>query len=525
MTDSLPIGMVATAISGSGWTCTLGTLTCTRSDALASLASYPAITVTVNVNIVRGIFGSAYPGDSNTPATLYSISPTTGAATAIGSTGFTQVGAVDMSQAGVLYGVGRRTSDNTVVLLTINPVTGAGTEVGSTGVSGQGNWPDIAFRRSDGVLFGISGGQLYTIDTTTGTATLIGSTGLGSGGNGMALSSANVLYLANGASASAKLYTIDPSTAASTLVTPLLDFSVRSRIGDCSTSYRINAMKFDPQTGTLWASVYDGSGAYFVGTVNIATGVVSKVGPTVTDLEAIVNAGAVGSSPVNKATVSGGGEVNAANDTASDVTIIIAPDLSVTKTHTGNFTQGQSGAAYTITVTNVGTAPTSGTVTMTDTLPIGMTATGLGRPPTGRPAPTPRDFTAKDASGTGWDCSTSTFTTLTCTRSDVLAAGASYPAITVTVDVGTSVAGETFGSAYAGPGSPATLYSISSANGAATPIGAIGFMRVGALDMSPGGILFGEGMLERNGPTPHNQSHHGHRHRSRSDRPRMRYRI
>ena len=41
--------LTATAISGNGWSCVLGTLTCTRSDALAPGSSYPAITVTVNV--------------------------------------------------------------------------------------------------------------------------------------------------------------------------------------------------------------------------------------------------------------------------------------------------------------------------------------------------------------------------------------------------------------------------------------------------------------------------------------------
>jgi hypothetical protein len=57
VTDSLPTGLTATAITGTGWTCTLATLTCTRSDALASNASYPVITLTVNVA-------------SNAPATM-----------------------------------------------------------------------------------------------------------------------------------------------------------------------------------------------------------------------------------------------------------------------------------------------------------------------------------------------------------------------------------------------------------------------------------------------------------------------
>src|SRR5207244_725950 len=82
------------------------------------------------------------------------------------------------------------------------------------------------------------------------------------------------------------------------------------------------------------------------------------------------------------------------------------------KSHSGSFVQGQSGAQYTLTATNGGTGATSGTVTVTDTLPTGLTATAL--------------------SGTGWNC---TLDTLTCTRSDALGAGLSYPAILLTVDL------------------------------------------------------------------------------------------
>src|SRR5262249_13809923 len=49
MTDSLPSGLTATALSGTGWACTLATLSCTRGDALAASASYPPITLTVSV--------------------------------------------------------------------------------------------------------------------------------------------------------------------------------------------------------------------------------------------------------------------------------------------------------------------------------------------------------------------------------------------------------------------------------------------------------------------------------------------
>src|SRR5277367_6254 len=89
------------------------------------------------------------------------------------------------------------------------------------------------------------------------------------------------------------------------------------------------------------------------------------------------------------------------------------PVLAITKTHTGDFTQEQTGATYTVTVSNAaGAGPTSGTVTVTDAIPSGLILDSMA--------------------GTGWTCAGGGNT---CTRGDALAGGASYPPITVTVDV------------------------------------------------------------------------------------------
>jgi len=77
-----------------------------------------------------------------------------------------------------------------------------------------------------------------------------------------------------------------------------------------------------------------------------------------------------------------------------------APDMTISKGHSGNFTTGDVGDTYSLFVTNSGTKPSSGTVTVIDTLPNGLTATAIG--------------------GSGWGC---TLATLTCTRSDALASG------------------------------------------------------------------------------------------------------
>ncbi|MGJ5813754.1 M12 family metallopeptidase [Paludibaculum fermentans] len=90
------------------------------------------------------------------------------------------------------------------------------------------------------------------------------------------------------------------------------------------------------------------------------------------------------------------------------------PHWQITKTHTGNFTQGGTGQ-YSITVTNNGGASTSGLVTVTETVPAGMTLTGL--------------------SGSGWSC-----TANSCTTSTALAASASYPVILANVSISSSAA-------------------------------------------------------------------------------------
>ncbi|HEY3840210.1 MAG TPA: Ig-like domain repeat protein, partial [Bryobacteraceae bacterium] len=145
----------------------------------------------------------------------------------------------------------------------------------------------------------------------------------------------------------------------------------------------------------------------------------ASVGNTAADIvsnSASITAGTGGDNP---ATTS--------NDTTSSGSITVAGTiLTINKTHTDPFTQNQTGATYSITVKNTGangsnTGPgvTVGTVTVTDTLPGGLTATGF--------------------SGSGWTCQP--LPALMCTLNSPLPVGATSNAITLTVNVSNSVLG------------------------------------------------------------------------------------
>ena len=187
------------------------------------------------------------------------------------------------------------------------------------------------------------------------------------------------------------------------------------------------------------------------------------------DLNVTVNvAGNAPASVTNTATVSGGGEVNTANNTATDPTTIDpVGDLTISKAHTGAFTPGQTGAIYTITVSNLGPGSTLGTVTVTDTLPN-----------------VPNTLVPVTMSGTGWACNLGT---LTCTRSDVLAASSSYPPITLTVNVPTNIQPNVTNTATVSGGGE-----LNTANDTATDATHIGAplqisAQVANLQVSPGG--------------------------------------
>jgi hypothetical protein len=132
-----------------------------------------------------------------------------------------------------------------------------------------------------------------------------------------------------------------------------------------------------------------------------------------------VNVSATAPSSVsNSVSVSGGG-ANPASSNTDTITINPAPVLSVTKTHTGTFTQGSTAAEWDITVSNVATGgATSGTVNVSDALPSGYSVNNFG-----------------STSSAAWSCSGTS--TVSCSTTSGLSepGGSSFPTIQVIVNV------------------------------------------------------------------------------------------
>ena len=361
VTNALPSGLTATALSGMGWRSTLGTLTCTRSDALTAGSAYQPITLTVSVSAsapasVTNIANVSGGSDSNS-ANNTASDPTTINASSGGGGSTSLV----ISQ---IYGGGGNAGaqyKNDFVEL-FNP--------GATTVN-VGAW-SVQYASASGSSWSVTGlsGSIqpyhyYLVQMAAGTG---GTTALptpdATGTTSMSATSAKVALVSN----QTALTSSNPTGTSG-----VVDF-----VGYGSPNAYEGSGAAPAPSNT--ASIARDNGGY-ANTTNNASDFATLTPPVPRN----------SASPANPPAV---------------------PDLAGAISHTGSFTQGDTGDTYTIIITNKGTAATAGAVSLADTLPAGLTATAI--------------------SGSGW---TSSLATLTCTRSDALAVGATYPPITVTVTV------------------------------------------------------------------------------------------
>ncbi|MSY79995.1 MAG: DUF11 domain-containing protein, partial [Actinobacteria bacterium] len=135
--------------------------------------------------------------------------------------------------------------------------------------------------------------------------------------------------------------------------------------------------------------------------------------------EAIIVTAQVGAEAVpqvvNSATVTATTpDPNPANNTDSDaVNVAAVVDLSIQKSHTGEFLVGSQGT-FNLQVSNAGPTQDPGPITVVDTLPVGL------------------QFVS--ATGTGWSCAEAS-QLVTCTSAEPLAIGVAAAPISVVVDV------------------------------------------------------------------------------------------
>lgn len=317
------------------------------------------------VTSALGADNTLYSLTNNSPFTIYSVNTSTGVATSVGNLSFASAAIARQPSSGLIYyyainpnGSGR------YAVATWNPSTGA-----NTTLSGTVNvyLPRLAFR-SDGVLYSMdSNNVLYTLNTTTGAiASTVGTVtggGLGTGlGGDMGFSPTGTLYLAGGTN----LYTISGTT--STLV------------GATGISAVIAGLAFATD-GSLYVSDTNGTNSriYKLSTTTAASTLVGSSGAALSDL---------GNLPA-------------------------FADLAMTKTATSGLGVGQN-ATYSLSVKNNGPQAATGPITVSDTLPTGLSyVSGIG---------------------TGWTCGAAG-SVVTCTNPGPVANGVTLSAITLTVTV------------------------------------------------------------------------------------------
>lgn len=419
VTDAIPSGLNFVSATGSGWSCSAvaQNVTCTTNNVINVNASNNII-ITVNptatgsftntASVIGG--GDTTPSPSNSVTTVINAAPTpnlviskSGPATGTVGTNFDYTLTVNNTGSVATSGV-VSVSDNIPAGLSFVSGVGSGWNCTATGQA-------VTCIRSTPILVNSNNNIIITVKPLA-TGTVVNMASVTGGGDNKVTPSNSVTTIIN-AAPTPDLVVVKSGPATGTVgVNYNYTLSV-TNTGTGVTSGEIQVtdvlpagLTFVSGSGSNW--VCTGSGQ----TVICKSSAALNVNATPSIITLIVTPTQTGTY-LNAAGISGGGDPT--SSTSNTVTTVInpapAPAVAITKTGPSTATVGVN-YNYTLTVSNSGTSPTNGQISVTDNLPAGLNfVSGVG---------------------TGWSCS-ATGQKVTCTTNNSITAGTNS-AISLTVN-------------------------------------------------------------------------------------------
>ncbi len=442
--DTLPTGYTVNAFTGTSatWTCTgqtTQTVSCTSTQPIMGGNTFPTIKIIVNVpgtsptmvtntasafgggDLVHTNSGSAVSGsDTNVPVVQVPTQMTVNINT-------TPQSATVGMPFGTLLGVTVKDAAN-------NPIPGGGGGVQFTAPTGSGI-PTVFMDNPNSPSYGGSTSSVFAPTNSSGVATVPISTANGVAGGPYMVTAAivglpgvpTVTFLLTNLAGPAATVTATSGSGQSTVVTtqfanPLV-VTVTDSFGNVVPGA---AVTFTPPSSGASCTAVQTASPLLRGPVN-RTGPVQRQDPARPAPRGVpgatVNTDAAGEAAVlcTANAMVGNYNVTAATGAATSaifsLTNIPAATLTVTKSHSVTFTQGQT-AEWDVTVGNSATgSTTSGMTTVQDTLPTGYTVNA---------------FTGTSAT---WTCTGQTTQTASCTSTTGIAGGSSFLPIKIIVNV------------------------------------------------------------------------------------------
>jgi uncharacterized repeat protein (TIGR01451 family) len=426
VTDTLPPGITFVSALGAGWSCgqAAGVVTCTTATLPVGVAS--PITITITAPVEGGVI--------NNPA---SVSSQTADSNPTNNSDTEDTTVISITDLSIIKSDNPDPVNAAAALTYTLQVTNAGPST-ATGVTVTDTLPGgVTFISATGSGWSCSQAAGVVICTLTsslpvGAATPITIIVAAPNESGTIINTATV------SSSSTDSNPSNNTDSEDTTVNPVADLAiVKSDNPDPvnalgTLTYTLQITNNGPSTATgvtvtdtLPAGVTfisaSGSGwscGQAAGVVTCTLGSSLSVGAAA-PITIVVMAPANATTLTNTAVVASSTmDLNPSNNTDTEDTVVTpVADLQILKTHSGNFTAGQTGI-YTLTVTNNGPSVAMGLITVTDTLPVGMTFVS--------------------GTGIGWSCS-AFGQTVTCINPSSLAVSASTT-ITLTVNVGFNTA-------------------------------------------------------------------------------------